>query len=39
MLKFALAVGIAFEWLFGPGVSGLASLPYVAVRTLCATAT
>jgi hypothetical protein len=37
MLKFALAAGIAFEWLFGAAVSGLASLPYAAVRTLCAT--
>ena len=37
MLKFALALGIAFEWMFGAGVFSVQSLAYAALRTLCAT--
>jgi hypothetical protein len=37
MLKFALAVGIAFEWIFGAGVFTAQSLAYAALRTVCAT--
>jgi hypothetical protein len=37
MLKFALALGISFEWLFGAGVFSVQSLAYAALRTLCAT--
>lgn len=36
MLKFALALGIAFEWLFGPSITNLESLGFSAMRTLCA---
>lgn len=36
MLKFALALGIAFEWIFGPSVHSLPSLAYAALRTLSA---
>lgn len=37
MLKFALAAGIVYEWLFGAAVSNVASLEFAAMRTLCAT--
>jgi hypothetical protein len=37
MLKFALAVGIAFEWTFGAGVFSVQSLAYASLRTVCAT--
>jgi hypothetical protein len=37
MLKFAIAAGIVYEWLFGATVSSLASLEFTAIRTLCAT--
>jgi hypothetical protein len=37
MLKFALAVGIAFEWIFGGGVFSVQSLAYASLRTVCAT--
>jgi len=37
MLKFALAAGIVYEWLFGPAVSNVASLEFAAIRALCAT--
>ena len=37
MLKFALAVAIAYEWLFGSSISNLDSLVTAALRTLCAT--
>jgi len=36
MLKFALAVGIAFEWLFGPSILNLQSLGFAVLRTVCA---
>lgn len=37
MLKFALAAGIVYEWLFGATVSSLASLEFAALHWLCAT--
>ena len=37
MLKIALALGIAYEWLFGASIFTMQSLGYAAVRTLCAT--
>jgi len=37
MLKFALAVGIAFEWLFGASITNVHALGFAALRTLCAT--
>jgi hypothetical protein len=37
MLKFALAAGIVYEWLFGATVFTLPSLEYAALRTVCAT--
>ena len=37
MLKFALAAGIVYEWLFGATVSNVASLEFAAIRTICAT--
>jgi uncharacterized membrane protein (DUF441 family) len=37
MFKFALALGISYEWLAGPGVTTLRSMEFAAVRTLCAT--
>jgi hypothetical protein len=37
MLKFALALGITFEWLFGASVFSVQSFAYAALRTLCAT--
>jgi hypothetical protein len=37
MLKFALAAGIVYEWLFGASVFGLPSLQSAALRTVCAT--
>ena len=37
MLKFALALGIAYEWIAGPAVGSLPSLEMAALRTLCAT--
>lgn len=37
MLKFALALGIAFEWLVGPNVNTVQSFAYAALRTVCAT--
>lgn len=37
MLKFALAGGIVYEWLFGAAVSNVESLEFAAIRTLCAT--
>ncbi len=37
MFKFAIAAGIAFEWLFGASVLSLRSLETSALRTLCAT--
>ena len=37
MLKFALALGITFEWLFGAGVFSVQSFAYAALRTVCAT--
>jgi len=36
MLKFAIAAGIVYEWLFGATVSNVASLEFAAIRTLCA---
>jgi hypothetical protein len=36
MLKFALALGISYEWLFGPGVWSAQSLAYATMRTVCA---
>jgi len=36
MLKIAVALGIAYEWLCGPSVSNLHGLAYAAFRTLCA---
>jgi len=36
MFKFAIALGITFEWLFGPSIVNLASLGYAGLRTLCA---
>jgi hypothetical protein len=37
MLKFALAAGIVYEWLFGASVLSLASLEYAVLRAVCAT--
>jgi hypothetical protein len=37
MLKFALALGISFEWLVGPSVNSLPSLGYAGLRSVCAT--
>jgi len=37
MFKFALALGIAYEWLTGPTVGSLATLEVEALRTVCAT--
>jgi len=37
MLKFALALGIVFEWLTGPAVNSLPSFAYEALHALCAT--
>jgi hypothetical protein len=37
MIKFALAAGITYEWLFGAGVFTAQSLGYAALRALCAT--
>ena len=37
MLKFALAAGIVYEWIAGPGVSSIQSLAAAAIQTLCAT--
>lgn len=37
MLKFALAAGITYEWLFGASVFSLASLEYAVLRAVCAT--
>ena len=37
MLKIAIAAGIVYEWVFGTAVSGLQSLEFAALRTLCAT--
>ncbi len=37
MIKFALALGITFEWLFGGSVSSAQSFGYAALRTVCAT--
>jgi len=37
MFKIALAVGISYEWLCGPGFLTIRSFAGVAVRTLCAT--
>ncbi|HYB51729.1 MAG TPA: hypothetical protein VED47_11545 [Burkholderiaceae bacterium] len=36
MLKIALAAGIIYEWVLGSPVSGLQSLGFAAMRTLCA---
>lgn len=36
MLKFALAVGIVYEWYFGPAIANVQSLEFAALRTLCA---
>jgi len=36
MLKIAIALGIAFEWIFGPGILNLRSLEFSVLRTLCA---
>ena len=32
MLKFALAFGIAFEWIFGASVNSIQTLAYAALR-------
>lgn len=37
MLKFALAAGIAYEWLFGAGILNLDALLQATLRTACAT--
>jgi hypothetical protein len=37
MLKFALALGITFEWLLGPSVDSVTALGYASLRTVCAT--
>jgi hypothetical protein len=37
MFKFAIAAGIAFEWVFGASVLSLRGLEVSALRTLCAT--
>jgi len=36
MLKFAVAAGIVYQWVFGPSVSGVQSLEFAAIRTICA---
>jgi hypothetical protein len=37
MLKFALAAGIVYEWLFGATILSLPSLEFAVLRALCAT--
>jgi len=37
MLKFALALGIAYEWLFGATVFALPSLETAVIHAVCAT--
>ena len=37
MLKFALALGISYEWLTGPSVWSVQAMAYAALRALCAT--
>jgi hypothetical protein len=37
MFKFALAFGIAFEWIFGSSVASVRALTYAALHTLSAT--
>jgi hypothetical protein len=37
MFKIALALGIAFEWLYGASVNTVHSFGYAALRALCAT--
>ncbi len=37
MFKFALALGIVYEWLFGASILAARSLAFAALRTLCAT--
>jgi hypothetical protein len=37
MLKFALAIGICFEWLTGPAVGSVAEFGQAATRTVMAT--
>jgi hypothetical protein len=37
MLKFAIAAGIAYQWLQGGAVNSLPGLGIASLRTICAT--